>query len=170
MTTPQDVLKGHTLGICTDCTIAGVVEGPCRHAQAGHHIGTGLRATRSGAGYAAPMGGTAANPGDAILRRLASKVASIVDSGAADLRAIEAQSAPTCPQCREEIPLLALGFAFCECGSGLCEGCCCGWDCLCWGCGSHDHQTDSIECPVPSENHYAAHDAWLAELAERRAQ
>jgi len=78
-----------------------------------------------------------------------------------------------CAHCHEEIVDCAVyGRDVCECGSGMHGGCCCGWDCMCHHCGSHDHDTDAVRCVDTSDpvQRYAAHSAWLAGIRERRAE
>jgi len=74
------------------------------------------------------------------------------------------QESAACAHCSEPRRGPEFIGAPCECGSGLCDACCCGWDCLCHHCGSHDHETDRGDCAegeAPATR-YGAHAEWLA--------
>jgi hypothetical protein len=80
----------------------------------------------------------------------------------------DAPALPVCSQCHRQTTDYGSGLDPCDCGSGMCDDCCCGWDCLCLDCGSHDHTQLDRDCPdFGSQVRCRAYDAYLASLKTR---
>jgi hypothetical protein len=54
-----------------------------------------------------------------------------------------------CRQCQRVMVAYGGGLDPCECGSGMCDDCCCGWAERCPDCGSTDHEQGHRSCSCP---------------------